>query len=273
MDNNNTPNPEEHGLTSKGAISIVLFVVVIVSVSGFFMEMRHSSQDDVGNRIWLDLEVVDDSNVVVPSDRTAPTYQNIPSDLFKNNAQWVNHLNKLTRVSHNHHEMPVLTKEEREEAVMRRQSRRAYDGAPPVIPHAISTRDTQSCVSCHSPGRPVLMAGKVSPVMSHEYLPNCIQCHAPSVKKDFMTHEAMYGLSVENVFGGKSSAGKGERAFAQAPPVMPHPVHMRQNCMACHGEGRANAIQTSHPQRQNCMQCHAVHSGFDNRERFELKQQ
>jgi cytochrome c-type protein NapB len=43
---------------------------------------------------------------------------------------------------------------------------------------------------------------------------------------------------------------------------------MRQNCMACHGPGREQAIRTSHPERQNCLQCHAPNAVFDNRESY-----
>ena len=33
-----------------------------------------------------------------------------------------------------------------------RQARRAYDGAPPVIPHRVRTIGRENCLSCHDPG-------------------------------------------------------------------------------------------------------------------------
>lgn len=62
------------------------------------------------------------------------------------------------------------------------------------------------------------------------------------------------------------------RAYAEAPPVIPHEVDAEiaqtMNCNVCHAQGgyapkfNAYAPVTPHPQYENCMQCH-VESGDD----------
>jgi cytochrome c-type protein NapB len=53
---------------------------------------------------------------------------------------------------------------------------RAYEGAPPVMPHATWMR--QSCLSCHGPG------GANSFSTPHPDRHNCLQCHAPDATLD-----------------------------------------------------------------------------------------
>jgi cytochrome c-type protein NapB len=49
----------------------------------------------------------------------------------------------------------------------------------------------------------------------------------------------------------------GSRAHPGAPPVIPHKVFMRENCLSCHsGPGGREEIRTTHPERTRCMQCH-----------------
>lgn len=53
---------------------------------------------------------------------------------------------------------------------------RAYEGAPPVMPHATWMR--QTCLSCHGPG------GANSFRSPHPDRHNCLQCHAPDAGLD-----------------------------------------------------------------------------------------
>lgn len=53
---------------------------------------------------------------------------------------------------------------------------RAYEGAPPVLPHATWMR--QNCLSCHGPG------GANSFRTPHPDRHNCLQCHAPDARID-----------------------------------------------------------------------------------------
>ncbi len=57
-----------------------------------------------------------------------------------------------------------------------RRARRAYDGAPPVIPHAVKQDRPPDCLGCHEHG--VIIAGRRAPAMIHPRRESCNQCHA-----------------------------------------------------------------------------------------------
>ncbi len=61
-----------------------------------------------------------------------------------------------------------------------RSSRRAYVGAPPVVPHAAAPRGAAGCRACHDTGM-AFPGGAQAPRMSHEPLTVCTQCHVPAV--------------------------------------------------------------------------------------------
>ncbi len=59
-----------------------------------------------------------------------------------------------------------------------RAANRAYDGAPPVMPHSRNFVRTRTCLSCHAPaGRPGLRT-------DHAQRTNCVQCHAVAASLD-----------------------------------------------------------------------------------------
>ena len=133
-----------------------------------------------------------------------------------------------------------------------RAARRAYDGAPPVIPHADVGA---TCIECHNEvGRQVEGLG-FSPPTPHRRTPgvgvyaNCRQCHVARKTADVFVASAFKGLPQD--------LRQGRRASPGAPPVMPHPRFMRENCAACHtGPAARASIRTSHPERVRCEQCH-----------------
>jgi cytochrome c-type protein NapB len=135
-----------------------------------------------------------------------------------------------------------------------RAARRAYDGAPPVIPHE---RFGPDCITCHnSQGVDVPGVGFAppSPHESTEGLSStsrCTQCHV------FRQTEEVF---VKSTFEGvPQDLRSGTRAYTGAPPVMPHPVFMRENCLACHsGPAAREEVRTTHPERTNCAQCHVA---------------
>ncbi len=138
-----------------------------------------------------------------------------------------------------------------------RASRRAYNGAPPVIPHAVENTSDAACYACHSNG--VAMGGMKASVMSHEFLANCLQCHAPMAPAPFRDLEA----AVETTFVGLPAPQAGTRAYPGAPPTIPHSTWMRENCHACHGGNGWAGMETTHPWRTNCTQCHAPSAELD----------
>ena len=133
-----------------------------------------------------------------------------------------------------------------------RAARRAYDGAPPTIPHEDFGT---SCEACHD-RRGVAVSGVgFAPASPHEGTSNagatvrCRQCHV------FVLGT---GLFVANDFVGRGqSLRSGTRATPGVPPTIPHRTLMRENCLACHdGPAAREEFRTSHPERARCGQCH-----------------
>ena len=133
-----------------------------------------------------------------------------------------------------------------------RADRRAYDGAPPTIPHESFGAD---CGNCHNErGRSVSGVG-FAPASPHDgtryagATVRCRQCHV------FQTTDELF---VANSFEGvPQDLAAGDRATPGAPPRIPHRLLMRENCAACHdGPGAREGIRTDHPERTRCRQCH-----------------
>ncbi len=150
------------------------------------------------------------------------------------------------------------SEEEKEASSKLRASRRAYNGAPPIIPHPVENTNDAACYTCHSGG--VKIAGLKASVMSHTFLANCVQCHAPMAPAPFQSLDA----SVETSFVGLPAPKEGQRAYQGAPPTIPHSRWMRENCNACHGGRHGWAgMESTHPWRTNCVQCHAPSATLD----------
>jgi cytochrome c-type protein NapB len=138
-------------------------------------------------------------------------------------------------------------------AFQKRAERRAYDGAPPVIPHPPLGG---SCTTCHAAQAREVPGVGVAPPNPHRKtlgLSNqsrCQQCHV------FQTTETDFAGSTFR--GLPQTPRRGDRLYATAPPTLPHPVFMREDCRACHaGDSARTEIRYTHPERANCLQCHA----------------
>jgi len=136
-------------------------------------------------------------------------------------------------------------------SVERTLDNRLYDGAPPTVPH--STEGRSDCLTCHADGD-ALEDGKRAAVTPHPELEHCIQCHVPQQGVAPLVAVDYTGASYPN----------GPRAHAEAPPMIPHPLTLRENCVACHGpDGTDETIRTTHPERIRCQQCHVpAHEGW-----------
>jgi nitrate reductase (cytochrome), electron transfer subunit len=137
-----------------------------------------------------------------------------------------------------------------------RSARRLYDGAPPTIPHAPVGA---SCTECHNERGLEVPGLGYAPPSPHERtrglsaVSRCQQCHVFATTEKTFRPNAFVGLPQD--------LGAGRRLYAGAPPVLPHPVFMRENCAACHtGPAAREEIRTSHPERQRCQQCHVGQS-------------
>ena len=148
--------------------------------------------------------------------------------------------------------------EQKQLSLRARSELRAFNGAPPVIPHAVQNTNDAACYACHGPG--VVIEGRVARRMSHAFLANCVQCHAPpplTIFADSITF-------TDNDFQGVPAPTSGQRAYPGAPPTIPHSTWMRSSCLACHGGATGWAgLESTHPWRTACQQCHAPSATFD----------
>ncbi len=250
-------------------LAVIFLMIGMLSVSGFFMGMLQTEKQvtqrfEISHAEHPAYDVAEAHPTDLPQ---TPKYGDIAVAEWLANRDWNFTLDDLPRAVVAD-PLPVATEAERIAAVALRASRRAYDGAPPVIPHGIDTLSSASCLMCHQQGGNLVISGKRPSEISHPWVTNCTSCHVPEDGLRQITAPAAERLQVDNAFQGKGSAGAGSRAYPTAPPTTPHPVWMRQNCMACHGPGREQAIRTSHPERHNCLQCHAPNAVFDNRESY-----
>lgn len=156
-------------------------------------------------------------------------------------------------------DVPPQTEEQRAEVMTARSRQRAFDGAPPTIPHAVHGQSTFECLACHEKG--AVVAGKRAPAMSHERHDSCTQCHVsaggpPSPPPPPLT---------SSTFVGRAPEVRGTRAWTGAPPTIPHTTAMREGCGSCHGVTGALGMRSTHPWRESCTQCHAPSASLDQR--------
>ena len=133
-----------------------------------------------------------------------------------------------------------------------RAAGRAYDGAPPTIPHDAAIG---SCVTCHDADGAAIAGVGVAPASPHGDGPasgalrRCRQCHVPATPTALLVASRFTGL--------QQGPWKGSRATVGAPPRIPHALQMRGECLACHaGPGARVELRTTHPERVRCRQCH-----------------
>jgi cytochrome c-type protein NapB len=128
---------------------------------------------------------------------------------------------------------------------------RAYYGAPPRIPHPLVSEQGiggKTCLQCHENGGYTEQFKAFAPVAPHPDWHNCRQCHVPKKTE---------GLFAGSSFEKLQPPPLGQAAMPGSPPVMPHGLQNRENCLSCHaGPAAPAAIRTTHPERVNCRQCH-----------------
>jgi len=149
---------------------------------------------------------------------------------------------------------------DRTAALARRAERRAYDGAPPTIPHAIDQLRTSACLACHDHG--VTIAGIVAPRMAHARHDSCVQCHVGALDP---RPGGVTSPAPTTTFAAAASPRRGDRAWQGAPPTIPHSILMRDRCDSCHGSRGALGLRSPHPWQQSCTQCHVPSAVLDQR--------
>lgn len=243
------PGDKTWSVSNRG-VQIFLAVGIALAFIGFFVGTRHTPHDDQGLSRWTPAER--------PTHEAMPAraYTDILDEPLAQNEQWVDDLDALAAKTRPDPFAEISpTPEDKHQALAERAERRAYDGAPPVVPHAVTQKGDLACVACHGEGKGVRIRGRLATPMSHEFLQNCTQCHVPDGAPGPLA-QLDDSVSTDNGFTGLPAPFDGPVAWAGAPPQIPHAVQMRENCASCHGVQARFGIRTTHPWRTNCTQCH-----------------
>jgi nitrate reductase (cytochrome), electron transfer subunit len=202
-----------------------------------------------------------DATTDAPALAEAPTYRTLRSGVLSLGTGWEEDTRDMRGPS-------VLDSVEtggadKVAAVAARSSRRAYDGAPPTIPHTIRQDSAAECLACHDEG--LRLRGRIAAPMSHTEMTSCTQCHVVEVGPMPGARLSEQAVASPNSFVGLASPVSGERAWGTAPSIVPHSTTNRERCDSCHGVNGRDALRTPHPDRQSCTQCHALSAQLDRR--------
>ena len=251
MDDHETPFAPAAATTGR-ATTLLFTGVIGVAFIGFFVGLDYGvPQPDAGPALVtapIPIAPVDQGpgDVVLP----AMSYAEIRDAPLGPTRRWEYSLQQVSQPTHDLLAQITLSPDDLPETLKVRSINRAYNGAPPVIPHQVDQHTEEACLACHENG--FLIQNHMARRLPHPYLTSCLQCHAPPAP---VLLEAP--PLAANSFEGKGAPLRGERAWEKAPPTIPHTTWMRDNCLACHGPGGWPSMLTAHAWRQNCQQCHA----------------
>jgi nitrate reductase (cytochrome), electron transfer subunit len=156
------------------------------------------------------------------------------------------------------------------------RSLRAFPGAPPRIPHGLTPEEfrTTRCNTCHERGGYSVRFEAYAPVTPHPEFTDCLQCHVgtaatvgialPGPEPDAVCRQChAFGATEASLalldWRPATWPATNPRAVVGMPPVIPHDLQLRGNCLACHmGPGAVAEIRTRHAERANCLQCHVA---------------
>ncbi|MEQ9617095.1 MAG: hypothetical protein RLN60_03575 [Phycisphaerales bacterium] len=243
--------PAPHG---PRAAQLALFGVVVLSFVGFFV--------GIGNPIpQSQLSQGSPGAGLSPANEDAPpavAYAHMDVKLNGPNRAWRTSLDHLVLENENQFAIEIASPETKRAALAERETRRAYNGAPPTVPHTIDQSSSVVCVACHREG--LRAEGVLAPRMPHPFYASCTQCHVSETPPPVSAT-----MAITNTFRGAPAPFEGERAWPGAPPTIPHTTLMRDDCLSCHGFTGDPGIRTSHPWRQSCTQCHAPSAELNQR--------
>jgi cytochrome c-type protein NapB len=239
-------------------------ILLTASISGFFMGLQQTgSQISMTRPISL-VSRDPERRAMLETSSVPVAVSYAKQDWLKEgpNAQWRNSLTNLVQPSMDASVLTNVSEDQRAAALIERRTRRAFDGAPPTVPHPIPQDSAAACLACHGPG--LTVKDKTASKISHSSYASCTQCHVPAGGTGLpLVQGALAGPFVENEFIGVAAPLKGARAWPQAPPTLPHGTLMRSDCLSCHGPRGLFGLRTPHPDRQSCLQCHAPNAELD----------
>lgn len=254
-------NPSRQANSKLGVSLVIAFIAIVVT--GYFVglqaPMTQLEGGDSGAKHMSagssrTHSTGNDGDANSPIDSVA--YGSMASSYSGPTFQWEHDLTSLSRVTYDPMDPIVIREGEKRKALASREELRAFNGAPPTIPHKIDQMSTTSCMVCHSEG--IVSPSLRAPAMSHQFYANCTQCHVEKNSADFTAIEFQ-----PNSFVGLPAPEAGHRAYPGAPPLIPHSTWMRENCLSCHGFTGQEGLKTTHPWRQNCTQCHGPSSALE----------
>jgi len=159
---------------------------------------------------------------------------------------------------------------------------RAFPGAPPRIPHGLTREEylTNRCLVCHERGGYAPRFGAYAPVTPHPEYAACLQCHVPDAMSVGVPLPGERGQLVCRQchvdpdrpppslvslnWVSRPWPTLGGAALPGGPPIIPHSLQLRGDCVACHaGPGAVRELRTRHPERGNCRQCHVTQEPDD----------
>lgn len=230
-----------------------LTIVVAAAAVGFFTGTRGAQVEESVQRRPPATATAGVAQAPRQADMEATRYAN-------RRAEQSSALNAMARPPRGLVDPVQISAEAYDQELLQRAELRAYDGAPPTIPHAIDQHGAPACLSCHEKG--INVNGKVARPLSHGPFTSCTQCHVTREGPMAVSDPWPQQVSEHSTFVGLKPPQHGARAYVAAPPQLPHRSFMRERCDSCHGLW-ANGIATSHPARQSCTQCHAVSASAD----------
>ena len=236
--------------SSRGA-HLVMALAIAGAFVGFFIGISRRPTATTSAALAIDASSEPQHT---PTDvQPALSYTEVAAQRLGPNRNWTSDISTLVQGTPGLLDEIVLSPEDKVRALAQRAARRAYNGAPPVVPHSIDQLSSDACMVCHEVG--LRVENRIAAVMPHPYLTNCTQCHVEQQMPDLEPF-----VLANNTFNGKPAPFEGPRAWPGAPPVIPHTMHMRNNCNACHGVNSLHGMRTTHPWRTSCTQCHAPSS-------------
>lgn len=247
-------DPQSREIVGVKVATMILFSVLTIAVVGYFVGIRHVDDTRDQSHPVLDAMKVSKQESQAQNVGPAVVYSQISQGNLGPNATWQTQVKQA--VLQNVSVMPrvdIAYGGDKTQALAKRAANRAFEGAPPTIPHQIDHMSTVSCTACHGADGQSLRIGNqvVAQPMSHPLMTNCTQCHVP--QQQIQEDEQQW---LRNSFADEPSPEQGERAFPGAPPSIPHTVWMRQDCLSCHGPNGQPALRSGHVWRTNCLQCH-----------------
>jgi nitrate reductase (cytochrome), electron transfer subunit len=242
----NTPHPD----LNRGVSMVGLFGAVVtgVALAGFLQgiaEPRPAQRAPFQHRRVATLA---GSRATLP----ARSYSEMPGNHFSPNSDWSSSLADLRYTQPDLFAPVHRTTEMKLSAIADRALSRAFDGAPPVIPHPVAQQSDESCLACHKDG--VRIGQRLAPRVSHAHFASCTQCHVETQTSGPFAA----AIDAQNDFVGLYRSGPGTRTLIGAPPTIPHSTWLREDCMSCHGLTARPGLRTTHPWLSNCVQCHVA---------------